>query len=378
MKTYPAGRATSGATTLAELTTMQVGGPVASYVEADTEEKILAAVDHADGHGTPLLVIGGGSNIVASDVPFGGTVLRDVRRGLAVRDLDGPAGLDGPGGAGSRHAEVTVEAGMGWDEFVAATLERGLAGLEALSGIPGTVGAAPVQNIGAYGHDVSASLVRVRAFDRKGAETVILQRDELDFGYRTSALKRSIGEGFGPSPRWVVLAVTFRLEYAALSVPIAYGQLAARLGVEAGQRADAKAVREAVLALRASKGMVLDDSDRDTYSCGSFFTNPVLSEAEAARLPEDAPRFVAGSSEVGAAAPGEGRVKTSAAWLIDHAGFPAGYGLPGPAALSTKHCLALTNRGRARGADIRALSDEIIEGVRERFGVELVPEPILL
>ena len=384
MKTLPEGRAVRGASTLAELTTMQVGGPIAELVEAETEEQVIEVVKRADAASLPLLAIGGGSNIVGSDAPFEGIVLRDLRRGFSVADADASAEADAETAEPTRQAqpaqwaEATAEAGMGWDEFVAATLESGLSGLEALSGIPGTVGAAPVQNIGAYGHDVAETLVRIRAFDRKTGESVVLEADSLDFGYRTSALKRSIRDGWGPSPRWIVLAATFRLERSEQSMPIAYGQLAASLGVQAGERAAAKAVREAVLALRASKGMVLDDADRDTYSCGSFYTNPVLTEAEAAKLPEDAPKFAAGSAEVGAAAPGEGLVKTSAAWLIDHAGFPAGYAMPGPAALSTKHCLALTNRGGATGADVRALSDVIVKGVRERFGVELVPEPILL
>lgn len=411
MKTLSAGRAVRGASTLAELTTMQVGGPIAELVEAETEEQVLEAVRRADAAGLPLLAIGGGSNIVGGDAPFEGIVLRDLRDGFAAVDIAGgvlenldalenagapenPEALENPDSSenaeesrdpeqGQNHdgrvwVEATAEAGMGWDEFVAATLEQGLSGLEALSGIPGTVGAAPVQNIGAYGHDVAETLVRIRAFDRQTGDTVVLEADSLDFGYRTSALKRSIRDGWGPSPRWIVLSATFRLERSEQSMPIAYGQLAASLGVQAGERAAAKAVREAVLALRASKGMVLDDADRDTYSCGSFYTNPVLTEAEAAKLPEEAPKFAAGSKEVGAAAPGEGLVKTSAAWLIDHAGFPAGYAMPGPAALSTKHCLALTNRGGATGADIRALSAEVVAGVRERFGVELVPEPILL
>lgn len=372
MMTYPAGRAVSGASSLAELTTIEIGGPIEWLVEATSEDMILRAVTVADSEGKPLLALGGGSNILASDEPFAGIVVRDMRRGLTVSDA---VSRDDEG---REWVEVSAEAGLGWDEFVAATLDLGLSGLEALSGIPGTVGAAPVQNIGAYGHDVAATLTHLRAFDRHTATIVQLEASQLDFGYRTSALKRSIKEGWGPSPRWIVLSVAFRLERSRLSAPVAYGQLAARLGVSAGERAEAQAVREAVLALRASKGMVLDDADRDTYSCGSFYTNPVLSESEAANLPEDAPKFSAGSAEVGAAAPGEGIVKTSAAWLIDHAGFPAGYAMPGPAALSTKHCLALTNRGGATGAQMRALSDEIVAGVRERFGVELVPEPILL
>lgn len=265
---------------------------------------------------------------------------------------------------------------MVWDEFVAWSLEEGLSGIEALSGIPGTVGAAPVQNVGAYGHEVSDALVAIRAWDRAEGGVTVIPAGDLGLAYRDSLLKRSLHEGdaqgrvWGPTGRWVVLDATFRLERSDLSAPVLYRELAARLGVERGERAGARRVRETVLELRASKGMVLDPADHDTWSAGSFFTNPIVSEEEAARLPEGAPRFPLE----------DGRVKTSAAWLIDHAGFSTGFALAGArpegASLSTKHVLALTNRGGARASEVVELALAVRAGVEERFGVRLVPEPV--
>lgn len=368
MKHYPVGRIKRGAKTLADLTTIQVGGPIDRFVTAEYEKDVIETIVQTDETSTPLLVIGGGSNILASDEPFHGTVLRDMRTRVTIDEEHSTPDT----------CVVTAEAGLGWDEFVAWTIEEGLSGIEALSGIPGTVGAAAVQNIGAYGYDISSTLLRVRAFDRQSREIVTLDNAELGFGYRTSILKQSIGGQWGPSPRHVVLSATFALTRGKLSQPIAYKQLAYRLGVEEGARVKTAQARDGVLALRASKGMLLDDTDRDTYSCGSFFTNPVLTPEQARELPLNAPRFSAGSTAVGAAAPEAGSVKTSAAWLIETAGFPAGYGDRRRAALSSKHCLALTNRGEATGADVRELANKIVEGVRGVFGIELKPEPIIL
>ncbi|MCI7305214.1 MAG: UDP-N-acetylmuramate dehydrogenase, partial [Trueperella sp.] len=333
------------------------------------EAEIVDAVSTADAEGRPVLVVGGGSNILASDEPFDGVVVHDTRSAIETLMEDSCGG-----------AEMRITAGTPWDEAVVYAIEHGWMGLEALSGIPGSVGAAPVQNIGAYGQEVAETLAQVRTWDRKTRQFRTLFLSDMKFGYRDSILKRSIA---GASPRWVVLAVTFHMRRATLSRPIGYGQLARTLGVEIGERAPSSDVRAAVLELRASKGMVLDDADRDTYSLGSFFTNPVLSEEQAALLPPEAPRFGVARhdavNQIGAAAPTiPGQVKTSAAWLIDHAGFKPGYNMPGPAALSTKHCLALTNRGGASGEDIAALAREIRDGVRDKFGVTLVPEPVLV
>ncbi|BDA64793.1 UDP-N-acetylenolpyruvoylglucosamine reductase [Actinomyces capricornis] len=375
-------------TTLAEMTTLRVGGPIGGFVEATTEAELIDAVRGADDAGTPLLVIGGGSNILASDAGFEGLVVRDARQEVRT-DSDSACG----------GVEFTVTAGTTWDDLVRQAIASHWAGFAPLSGIPGTVGAAPVQNIGAYGAEVSELLASVRAWDRLTGRTAHLPLSKLALSYRDSALKRSLtdaevggGRLWGPTGRWVVLEVGFHVRQASLSAPIAYSQLAGALGVELGERVPAARVREAVLELRRSKGMVLDDADRDTWSAGSFFTNPILTEEQAAALPEQAPRFpVTDHSKVvlgtRAAPVIEGLVKTSAAWLIDHAGFTRGFALGGagtesgapggaPASLSTKHVLALTNRGGATAADIAALRDAVVAGVQERYGVTLVPEPV--
>lgn len=347
---------------LSELTTTGVGGPAADVIEATTEAEVLSAVRAADDAGAKLLLVGGGSNLVISDDGYDGTVLRIATRGVDV--------VRGAGGGRSR---VTVAAGHPWDDVVKATLDAGLAGLEALSGIPGSSGATPVQNVGAYGADVSKTLDSVRAWDRHASRLVDFAAADLAFGYRDSLLKRTTVEG---SPRYVVLEVTFALEASTLGAPIAYAELARTLGVDAGERAEAAAVRATVLRLRAGKGMVLDPADRDTYSTGSFFTNPIVDADTAASLPDDAPRF-----------PAAGGTKLSAAWLIDRAGFAKGYGLPGTAgadlaggraALSSKHTLAITNRGGATARDILAIARAVRDGVRERFGITLHNEPLLI
>ena len=354
-------------TTLADLTTLRVGGPIAEYVRVSTTDSLVEAVRAADASGGPLLVVGGGSNLLASDAPFEGTVVDVQPFGELASIID-----EGPSGP----VLVRIGAGTVWDAFVSWTLSQGLSGVEALSGIPGTVGASPVQNVGAYGHEVAEIISSVEAYDRLTGDVVRLVPAELGFAYRSSAIKRSVGQlglhdrPWGPTGRWVVLSVDFRLERSPLSAPVMYSELARRLGVEAGSRADASLVRSTVLDLRRGKGMVLDPADHDTWSAGSFFTNPILSEAAAA-LPEGAPRFRAG----------EGLVKTSAAWLIDHAGCDKGFHLPEAgdpprASLSTKHVLALTNRGGATGADIEALARAVRERVYEAFGVTLVPEPV--
>nr|WP_210578875.1 UDP-N-acetylmuramate dehydrogenase [Actinomyces succiniciruminis] len=378
----PLGSAAGSTPSLAELTTLRVGGPVGSYVEARTEAELIDAVRQADAAGTPLLVIGGGSNILAADAGFAGVVVRDARQEVSLSADDRCGGV-----------EFTATAGTTWDDLVREAIANQWGGFAPLSGIPGTVGAAPVQNIGAYGAEVAELLASVRAWDRAAGGPVHLPLARLRLSYRDSDLKRSLtdatiggGRTWGPTGRWVVLSVTFSVRTASLSAPIAYAQLARTLGVEVGDRVDARAVREAVLELRRSKGMVLDDADHDTWSAGSFFTNPILTRAQADVLPDDAPRFpvtdhsqaVAGTRQAPVV---EGLVKTSAAWLIDHAGFGKGFALPAagaePAAsLSTKHVLALTNRGRARAADLAGLRDAVVTGVRERFGVTLVPEPV--
>ena len=360
---WPAVR--SSATTLADLTTLRVGGPAGRYVETTTEAELLEAVRTADADGEPLLVVGGGSNLLVSDAGFDGVVVRDVRSGVDVPDASACAG-----------ATLTVPAGTPWDDVVRYAVEEELTGIEALSGIPGSTGATPVQNVGAYGQEVAQSISVVRVWDRARGRVRSLPLVTLAFGYRTSLLKRSMHgpdaadpqAPWSPTPRYVVLDVTFQLRPGDLSRPVAYPELARTLGIGVGSRAPLTDVRDAVLGLRAGKGMVLDPADHDTWSAGSFFTNPLLTPAEAAALPDDAPRFPAD----------DGQVKTSAAWLIDRAGFARGFGAPGPATLSTKHTLALTNRGNATAQDLLTVAREVRDGVASTFGITLEPEPVLV
>ncbi|MEZ0449536.1 UDP-N-acetylmuramate dehydrogenase [Cellulomonas sp. ICMP 17802] len=357
--------ATAEPSSLADLTTLRVGGPPRRYVETTTEAGLIEAVRAADDAGEPLLVVGGGSNLLVADAGFDGVVVRDVRSGIDVPDASACAG-----------ATLTVPAGTPWDDVVRYAVEQELTGIETLSGIPGSTGATPVQNVGAYGQEVSQSLATVRVWDRSRGKVRTLPLVTLAFGYRTSLLKRSMRSAdaadpqapWSPTPRYVVLDVTFQLRPGDLSRPIVYAELARTLGVEVGQRAPLTQVRDTVLALRARKGMVLDPADHDTWSAGSFFTNPILTPDAAATLPDDAPRFPAS----------DGLVKTSAAWLIERSGFSRGFGAPGPATLSTKHTLALTNRGQAKADDLLALARQVRDGVRSSFGVELEPEPVLV
>jgi UDP-N-acetylmuramate dehydrogenase len=364
------------AAVLADLTTLRLGGPVGRYVETDTSQGLVDVVRDADAAGEPVLVLGGGSNLVVSDDGFPGVVVRDVRRGVEVESADSCGG-----------ASIRVPAGENWDDVVARTVDEGWVGVEALSGIPGSTGAAPVQNIGAYGQEISDVIATVRVWDRERLRIRTLPLVDLRFGYRTSLLKRSMhepGSTWAPTPRYVVLEVGMQLRASDLSAPVVYPELARRLGVEIGERAATREVREAVLALRRGKGMVLDDADPDTWSAGSFFTNPVLTTDAASSLPDGAPRFAVRTARperttgpsLGTVDPD--LVKTSAAWLIEHAGFGKGFGLPGPVALSTKHTLALTNRGDGTAEELVALARTVRDGVRDAFGITLEPEPVLV
>lgn len=363
--------------TFSEHTTARVGGPAGQWVVGDSEAQILSVLQEhplpADAEREAgrdsLLVLGGGSNLLVSDQGFAGTVLQVAATGVTAE----PVGEDG--------VLVTVAAGHPWDDVVAWTVERGLVGLEALSGIPGSTGATPVQNVGAYGAEVSQTLVDIRAWDRSSRELVVLNNEQLGFGYRDSLLKRSTIEG---SPRYVVLSVRFRLTHAVgepMSSPVRYGELARSLGLTAEmpedeRRAPLAQVRQTVLGLRAGKGMVLDPQDPDTWSTGSFFTNPIVAASKAASLPESAPRFPAGVDHDGTPL-----VKLSAAWLIDQAGCAKGFGAAltgGRASLSTKHTLAVTNRGGASTEDLLTVARAARDKVEAAFGIRLHPEPVLL
>jgi UDP-N-acetylmuramate dehydrogenase len=345
-------------TRLSDYTTFGIGGEAKNFIVATTEQEIIDAVVAADDRSARVLILSGGSNMLVGDAGFDGTVVKVATKGIETHV------------SASGRAIVTVAAGEVWDEFVALSVTNGWLGIEALSGIPGLVGAAPVQNIGAYGQEVGDTVSQVRALDRVTRNIVTFTNQACGFGYRTSEFKRSVQPGQA-SGRYVVLQVGFEFAPGTLASPVAYAELAAYLGVRLGDRVDASRVREAVLAIRASKSMVYSPDDIDSHSAGSFFTNPYVSAEAAATLPADAPRF----------GQPDGTVKTSAAWLIDHAGFGKGFSIPessGRAALSSKHVLALTNRGGATATEVLALADAIRAGVQAQFGIDLVPEPVLV
>jgi UDP-N-acetylmuramate dehydrogenase len=333
---------------LSELTTLRLGGPPRRLVEAHTEDELVAAVREGDAAGEPLLLVAGGSNLVVADAGFPGTAVRILSSGV---ERDGDL--------------LHVAAGEPWDDFVAAMVAEGRSGVECLAGIPGSVGATPIQNVGAYGQEVAETIAAVRVYDRGAGRVEDLAAEDCGFAYRSSAFKRDPG-------RRVVLRVSFALPADAASRPVRYGELARTLGVSVGAGAPLPAVRDAVLGLRAGKGMVLDPGDPDTRSAGSFFTNPILDGAAFAALQARAADAPPGWPEP------DGRVKTSAAWLIEHAGFHRGHGDPAGIAVSSKHTLALTNRGAGTAAGLLALAREIAAGVRDAFGVQLEPEPVLV
>jgi UDP-N-acetylmuramate dehydrogenase len=327
---------------LRDYTSLRVGGPAKKFVEVGTESEIIAAIEAAGD--TPILIIGGGTNILVADTGFEGTVIRITSHSMQS-EIDACSG-----------ATLTIGAGENWDEFVATTLERGFAGLETLSGIPGTVGAAPIQNIGAYGHEVSEFITRVRTYDRQAKGLKTFTNSECEFSYRNSHFKAHPG-------RYVVLDVQFNLRPGEMTTAITYAELAKKLGIEVGEKAPIAATRTAVLELRGAKGMLLNPSDRDSWSAGSFFTNPIVSKEIAAQLPEGAPQWPTS----------DGMIKTSAAWLIENSGVHKGDS-HGGARVSTKHVLALTNAGNATATDIAELAKSAQKSVFEKFGITLEAE----
>jgi UDP-N-acetylmuramate dehydrogenase len=342
------------ASSLGAYTTLRLGGPASTLTVVTEPDEAVSTVRVTARKGQPVLVLAGGSNVVIGDEGFPGTVLLLRTRGIELVDRD------------SRGALVRVAAGEPWDDLVAHTLSLGLSGLEALSGIPGSAGATPIQNVGAYGQEVAQTIEAVHVYDRHEDERRVLSLPECGFAYRSSIFKHS--------DRWLVLEVDFRLAESADSAPIRYAELARHLGVPVGERVSAARVRETVLKLRASKGMVLDPEDPDTRSVGSFFTNPVLSAEEWARVQD---RLVDAGEPPSWPAP-NGTVKVPAAWLIEKAGFAKGYSGADGVAISSKHTLALTNRGSGTTEALLDLAREIRDGVRDRFGVVLHPEPVLI
>lgn len=336
---------------LAPYTTLRLGGPARDFAEATSAEQLVSLIAEADMNGTPTLVLGGGSNVVVSDDGFDGLVVKVATEGVAV-SRDG------------EQVVVTVEAGEDWDRLVLRAVGEGWSGIECMSGVPGLVGSTPIQNVGAYGQEVAQTIRCVRAYDRRTRHVVDLEARQCGFSYRDSVFKRDLS-------RYVVLAVTYALDLSESSGPLAYEELARGLGAEPGGRVPLGRARAAVLELRRGKGMVLDPDDPDTRSAGSFFTNPVLTSEQAKELAVRAPGHPRWEL------PG-GLVKVPAAWLIEQAGYPKGYER-GPVRISTKHTLALTNpTGGATAADLLALAREVRDGVREKFGVLLVNEPVLV
>jgi UDP-N-acetylmuramate dehydrogenase len=342
---------------LASMTTLRLGGPARRLVAPDRETDVIEAVREIDAQRGRLLVVGGGSNLVVSDEGFDGTVLRMSTRGIDVVE----------GGAGTRL--VTAAAGELWEDLVARCVAEGLEGVECLAGIPGLVGAVPMQNVGAYGSDVSETIVRVRTWDRAARRVVDFDRAACGFAYRSSVFRGSDGH--------VILAVTFALPESGLSAPIRYAELARALGVAEGARAPLARVRETVIALRRGKGMVLDGADPDTASAGSFFTNPILEPTALGALRERVQPLLGPGQTMPVFPEADGRAKVSAAWLIERAGFMKGYAA-GRVAISSKHALALTNRGGATTRELLALARTIRDGVQSKFGVTLENEPVFV
>jgi UDP-N-acetylmuramate dehydrogenase len=329
-------------TELSKYTSFRVGGPATKIVHVSTESEIIAAIEQAGE--TPILIMGGGTNVLIADKGFEGTVIR-ISNNSVQSEVDACSG-----------ATMTIGAGEHWDVFVQTTIDSGFAGLETLSGIPGTVGASPIQNIGAYGHEVSEFVTRVRTYDRQEKELKTFTNSECQFSYRNSYFKAHPG-------RYVVLDVQFQIRRGEYSDPITYLELAKKLGVEMGDKAPVVATRQAVLELRASKGMLLSPEDHDSWSAGSFFTNPIISQQAADELPDAAPKWPLI----------DGRVKISAAWLIENAGMHKGDEVGG-ARISSKHVLALTNSGDATASDIAALAKRARDQVKEIFGITLEAE----
>jgi len=350
---------------LASLTTLRLGGVAARLARVTSEAELIDAVCEVDSQGAPLLLLGGGSNLVIADEGWPGTAVH-----IGVRGLSFDAGK-----ASSSHVRVQAKAGEPWDGFVAAAVAEGLSGVECLAGIPGLVGAVPMQNVGAYGQDVSETIVNVRVWDRQTRSVAVIDRDGCQFAYRSSM--------FRGKDRYVILDVTFELEKSADSKPIRYAELARALAVSEGARAPLETTRRTIVELRRKKGMVLDASDPDTTSAGSFFTNPILDrealEAFRERLKRDGEEGERGAVPIFPEP--DGRSKLSAGWLIEHAGFRKGFTLPGGtgrAAVSTKHALALTNRGGATTAELLELARAIRDGVKAKFGVTLENEPVFV
>ena len=333
---------------------MRVGGKPAQIISAQTREDIIEATLEIWRTGEDWLLLGGGSNLVVADDVSDLNVIKVETKGIQAFTS-----------AGGNKTLLRIQAGENWDDFVNHTIDLGLAGVEAMAGIPGTVGAGPVQNIGAYGQELSDTFVRLEFVDYETHEVGILDKADLQFGYRDSVIKR----GRAGLITWVELELE---SFGGLSAPITSGQIAGAFGVNLGDQLPLREVAESVRKMRASKGMLLSDSDPDSVSCGSFFTNPIVSHTFARTLPELSPRWETLEDD-------GLTVKLSAAWLIENSGIKKGFSVPGSkAAISSKHCLAITNRGGASANEVVQLANYVQLQVSNRFGITLVPEPNLI
>lgn len=331
---------------LSQYTSLRVGGPARNIIQVSTEAEIINAIKTAGD--SPILILGGGTNVLIADSGFEGTVIR-ISNNSVQAEVDACSG-----------ATLTIGAGQDWDSFVQISIDSGYAGLETLSGIPGTVGATPIQNIGAYGHEVAEFITRVRTYDRQVKEIRTFTNRECEFTYRNSYFKAHPG-------RYVIIDVQFQLRIGEISDPITYLELAKKLGIEPGDKATVAETRAAVLELRSNKGMILDKNDHDSWSAGSFFTNPIITQQAADALPNAAPKWPLN----------DGRVKISAAWLIENSGTHKGDQIGG-ARVSTKHVLALSNAGDATAADIAQLARKARNQVQDIFGITLEAEVNLI
>lgn len=366
---------------LAQLTTLRTGGAPERMIDAHTTDELIAALRAAWADGQPLLVLGGGSNLFIGDEPFEGTVVRVLTTG--IERLPSPR----PG-----FVRLRIQAGHDWDDLVAYAVSEGLAGIEAMSGIPGTVGAAPVQNIGAYGQEIVQTLAEVELIDESTGAVATVPAGELGLGFRTSVFKHHYGSV--PERAAVILTVTLELAEAGHGDrPVVGEQLRTALGLGPGDEVSLDWVRDHVLSTRRRKGMVLDPEDPDTYSAGSFFQNAIVSASFARTLPPECPRWpvtpdldpvlviplAVYDGYVPSSVAEESDVKVSAAWLIEHSGLRKGFKLPrSRAALSTKHALALTNRGNGSAEELAQLARFIQGRVQSEFGLILQPEPVLV
>jgi len=339
-------------TALSTLTSMRVGGTPASITQCTTREELIASAKELWSTGEDWIVVGGGTNLVFAEDVGNLNVLLVKTAGIEKTKLDGKQ-------------VWKIQAGVGWDELVAEAVAEGLAGIEGMSGIPGTCGASPVQNIGAYGQELSDVFLRAEFLDYETGEQVILGPKDLKFGYRDSAIKR----GRSGIITWIEIEL---IDLEGLSRPLYSGQIAGALNSQMGEHVKLTDVRDAVLRLRAAKGMVLDPNDPNSVSCGSFFTNPIVSDSFARTIPDDCQKWESQEDD-------GLTVKLSAAWLIEDAGIGKGFSLPGSnAAISSKHALAIVNKGGATGEQIAELARFIQERVAAKFGINLVPEPNLI